>query len=150
MELQLEDPDFVNSIIYPGWYYCFNAECPRTAECICYISSRFLPEDKDYGNAIYPRALRDGKCRHFMRARVEQRAWGMTHLYDNVKHKDAISLKYRMMGLLGGRSKYYRYNRGEVHLTPELQQEVNQLFAEWGYQPPRFDHYQNEVGFINQ
>ena len=150
MELKLDDPDFVNSIIYHGWYYCFNAECPRSAECICYISSRFIPEGKEYGNAIYPNALRDGKCKHFMRARVEMTAWGMTHLYDNVQLKDADNLKYKMISLLGGRTKYYRYHRGEVHLTPELQQEANQLFAQYGYQPPRFDHYQNEVGFVRE
>lgn len=150
MELRLDDPEFVNSILYPSWCYCFNAECPRTAECICYISSRFLPEGKEWGNAIFPTALRDGKCSHFKRARIMMAAWGMKGLYDNVKHKDAANLRCRVMGILGGKTNYYRVYRGEMHVSPEKQQEVNRVFAEYGYQPPRFDHYKEEVGFTDK
>lgn len=147
MKLKLDDPEFVNSMLYPSWHYCFNSECPRTEECICFISSKFMPEGKDFGNAIYPNALHDGKCRHFMRARIVMAAWGMQSLYDNVKYKDTANLRCRVIGILGGKTNYYRVFRGEMHVSPEKQQEVNHAFAEYGYQPPRFDHYREEVGF---
>lgn len=150
MELKLDDSEFVNSILYPSWSYCFNAECPRSKECICFISSKFIPADKEWGNAIYPNACHDGKCRHFLRARIVKAAWGMKGLYDQVKHRDAAILISRAKGLLGGHTAYYRYFRGEMHLSPEQQEMVNQLFAEYGYAAPRFDHYQEEVDFINK
>lgn len=150
MELKLDDSEFVNSILYPSWSYCFNAECPRSKECICFISSKFIPAGKEWGNAIYPNACHDGKCRHFLRARIVKAAWGMKGLYDQVKHRDAAILKSRVIGMLGSRTSYYRCHRGEIHLSPEKQEEINQLFSEYGYEPPLFDHYQEEVGFVNQ
>lgn len=119
MELRLDDPEFVNSIIYPSWCYCFNAECPRTADCICYISSRFIPEDKEWGNAIYPNALRDGKCSHFKRARIMMAAWGMKSLYDNVKHKDTANLRCRVMGILGGKTTITECIVGKCTFRPK-------------------------------
>ena len=74
----------------------------------------------------------------------------MKGLYDNVKHKDAANLRCRVMGILGGKTNYYRVYRGEMHVAPEKQQEINHVFAEYGYQPPRFDHYREEVGFTDK
>lgn len=37
MKLNLNDPKFINSLVDYHWMYCFNAECPRAAECIRFI-----------------------------------------------------------------------------------------------------------------
>lgn len=56
MKLNLNDPKFVNSLVNYSWMYCFNADCPRTAECIRFISAKFKPDDVTAGNAVFPDA----------------------------------------------------------------------------------------------
>ena len=75
-------------------------------------------------------------------------AWGFSHLYDQVKHVEMQTIKYRVMDVLGNRTTYYRVHRGEKHLTPEMQEQVKQVFAEYGYGEPAYDHYAEEIGFI--
>ena len=43
---------------------------------------------------------------------------------------------------------YYRVHRGEKHLTPEMQEQVKKVFAEYGYGEPAYDHYAEEIGFV--
>ena len=55
---------------------------------------------------------------------------------------------YRVMDVLGNRTTYYRVHRGEKHLTPEMQEQVKKVFAEYGYGEPTYDHYAEEIGFV--
>lgn len=147
MKLNLNDPKFINSLVDYHWMYCFNAECPRTAECIRFISAKFKPADVTSGNAVYPDASLHGPCTNFMRVRQFKATWGFTHLYDQVKHSDVQVIKFRVMDIVGNRTTYYRVHRGEKHLTPEQQEQVKNLFASYGYGEPTYDHYAEEIGF---
>lgn len=150
MQIDLTDRDFVNSLVDNnyGWQYCFNEECPRTEECIRFISSKFKPDNVTIGGAVYPDACLHGPCEHFMRVRQYKAAWGLSQFYDNVKHRDAKTIKYRVMDAMGSRTSYYRVHRGEKRLTPEEQEAVNKIFAQFGYEAPQYDHYSLEIGFV--
>ena len=150
MQIDLTDRDFVNGLVanYYGWQYCFNEGCPRASECIRFISSKFKPVDVTNGAAVYPDACLHGPCQHFMRVRQYKAAWGLSQLYDNVKHRDAKTIKYQVMGAMGSRTSYYRVHRGEKRLTPEEQEAVSKIFAHFGYQAPSYDHYSTEIGFV--
>ena len=148
MKLNLNDPKFINSLLDYHWMYCFNAECPRAAECIRFISAKFKPDDVTAGNAVFPDANLHGPCTHFKRVRQFKAAWGLTHLYDQVRHSDVHTLKFAVMDIVGNRTTYYRVHRGERHLTPEQQEQVKQLFAKYGYEEPTYDHYAQEIGFV--
>lgn len=62
MELNLNDPAFIKSLVDYHWMYCFNADCPRAAECIRFISAKFKPDDVTAGNAVYPDANLHASC----------------------------------------------------------------------------------------
>lgn len=64
MELNLNDPAFIKSLVDYHWMYCFNADCPRAAECIRFISAKFKPDDVTAGNAVYPDANLHVSCSH--------------------------------------------------------------------------------------
>jgi len=147
MKIDLTDPKFMSSIVGRNWYYCFNADCPRTGECVRFLATKFKPKDVTCGCAIYPDATLDGPCKHFCRVIVVKTAWGLSHLYDDVKHKDAHIMKYAVMNAMGSRTSYYRINRGEKHLFPEGQEAVKQVFADYGYGEPRYDYYGEEISF---
>ena len=148
MKLNLNDPEFIKSLVDYHWMYCFNADCPRAAECIRFISAKFKPDDVTAGNAVYPDANLHASCSHFMRVYQFKAAWGFSHLYDQVKHVEMQTIKYRVMDILGNRTTYYRVHRGEKHLTPEMQEQVKKVFSEYGYGEPAYDHYAEEIGFI--
>jgi hypothetical protein len=49
---------------------------------------------------------------------------------------------------LGSHTSYYRYHRGEKLLTPEQQQWILDLFAQYGYTNElHFDSYRDMIDF---
>ena len=109
-----------------------------------------MPSILKMGKAIFPDALEDGKCNHFIRPRIIQAAWGLDSLYNEVRLQDANTMKSQVMSLLGGKTSYYRYHRGDKLLTPELQDAVQALFAARGYGKPIFKHYKETIDFTDK
>lgn len=150
MILNLNDEKFVNSLVFYDMAYCFNPDCPMAESCFRHIAVKFKSSSKKSGNAIYPDALQDGKCNYFIRPRVIKAAWGFNSLYDSVKHHDVATMRVKVMAILGGKTSYYRYHRGEKLVTPELQDAIARLFEARGYASPSFDHYQETVDFTDK
>ena len=50
--------------------YCFTEPCPMKDKCIHYLSALYDKDKKDRGEAIFPNALKDGKCKYFTPLRV--------------------------------------------------------------------------------
>ena len=42
--------------------YCFTEPCPMKDKCIHYLSGLYKNEETDRGSAIFPNALKNGKC----------------------------------------------------------------------------------------
>lgn len=150
MNLQLNDKNFVNSIVYYDMAYCFNSVCPRSASCFRRIAAKFKDSNKKIGNAIFPDALQDGKCKYFIRPRIIQATWGFNSLYNEVIHQDVAHMRCKVMSILGGKTSYYRYHRGEKLLTPEKQEMIKDLFEARGYSAPAFDHSKETIDFTDQ
>jgi len=125
------------------WYYCFNGQCPLCSDCIRFITGQYVDDGDDHGLAVFPNALRDGKCRHFKQARFVNLAWGFSKLFDDVKYRDASRLRAFIKAYLGGHNAYYRYANGKHKLTPEQQEGVRNIFRRNGYtENLEFDHYE--------
>lgn len=126
-----------------GYPLCFNHECARKTCCMHYQARLTLPEDRLYGPAIYPTAWQDGECRYFREKRFVQKAWGFTHLYDNVPQQYKAEARYRVRSSFsGGNGPYYRVHHGENMISPEKQDEIMKILASYGStEGIRFDHY---------
>ena len=86
-------------------------------------------------------ALPSGKdCKHGM---------GIQYAYKDVKASDLKSLRELTKELLGGKTSYYRYHRGEKKLTPEQQDSVRRLFTKHGYSDVVFDFTAEEANLWN-
>ena len=48
-----------------GWRYCFNAQCPMKDQCLRFQTALALPDSYEWGEAVFPGALKNGKCRFF-------------------------------------------------------------------------------------
>ena len=61
--------------------YCFTEPCPMKDKCIHYLSALYKNEETDRGDAIFPNALKNGKCKYFAPLRVVKMAWGFDKLF---------------------------------------------------------------------
>lgn len=113
--------------------FCFNNDCPLSADCLHRLAADELPAKVTWGPAVYPTAVATGRCPHYKQAREVRMAWGFDRFYDRVLAADIASLRAGLRQLLGGNGTYYRYQRGERLLTPEQQQLVIDYFARNGY-----------------
>ena len=127
--------------------YCFTEPCPMKDECIHYLAGLYKSDDVEQGHAIFPNALKDGKCKFFAPLRIVKMAWGFDKLFAEVKVKDAPVLRSEMREYLGSKGQYYRYKLGQMKLLPEQQEHIKQLFARFGYKDVEFEHFTDEIDF---
>ena len=71
--------------------YCFTEPCPMKDKCIHYLSALYKNEETDRGDAIFPNALKNGKCKYFAPLRVVKMAWGFDKLFAEMKGKKLTS-----------------------------------------------------------
>ena len=71
--------------------YCFTEPCPMKDKCIHYLSALYKNEETDRGDAIFPNALKNGKCKYFAPLRVVKMAWGFDKLFAEMKGKKQTS-----------------------------------------------------------
>ena len=116
--------------------YCFTEPCPMKDKCIHYLSALYDKDKKDRGEAIFPNALKDGKCKYFTPLRVVKMAWGFDKLFAEIKVKHAPALRAKMREYLG-----------KLKLLPEQQEYIKQLFDSYGYHDVEFEYFSDEIDF---
>lgn len=123
---------------------CFLEGCPRADKCVRHLAYEMLGEEKAYGSTVMPSSLKNGQCSMFFEAKVLRYAKGASHLYDEVRMKHYETIKVKVMGILGGRTSYYRCIRGEKLISEEQQNAIASLFRTYGYETDNlFDEYVN-------
>ena len=127
--------------------YCFTEPCPMKDECIHYLAGLYKSNEVQQGHAIFPNALKEGKCKFFAELRIVKMAWGFDKLFAEVKVKDAPVLRSEIRKYLGSKGQYYRYKLGQMKLLPEQQEHIKQIFAQFGYQDVDFEYFSDEIDF---
>ena len=112
-------------------------------------ASLYKNDDIKRGHAIFPNALKNGKCEFFAPLRIVKMAWGFDKLFAEVKVKDAPLLRSEMRSYLGSKGQYYRYKLGQQKLLPEQQEHIKQLFARFGYKDVDFEYFAEEIDFTS-
>jgi len=129
--------------VSPMMALCFNNSCQLKDNCIRFLAGTHAPSDKLFGRAVYPTALKDGKCAMFKQTKVIKAAYGFSSLFSDVKSRDGHALRLAMMDYLGNRSAYYHYANGSYVLKPEQQEWIINLFKKYGYtENIQFDNYE--------
>ena len=94
-----------------------NNECTRKDECLRHLAAEHVPQGVTSWRCLLPQtATGDEHCKGFCQLKTEQRAYGLSPLFDHVEKKDYAVLKAQVEAYLGGHSNYYRYHRGERQL----------------------------------
>ena len=144
MEKQLES----KNIPY-GYKLCFNESCPLRDKCLHYQAYLLKPADRFGGPAIYPDAWKNGRCQRFNDVKQVQKAWGFTHIYNNVPHRDLPEARANVRSYFsGGCGPYYRYHHGENKLSPKQQADIIAILSKFGPTDGlAFDQYEMDWDF---
>ena len=160
------------------WHYCFNDSCPKAQECAAFLSGKILINDEAFYEELFydevvptirPDARYDDKtgsennessksckkeagsfypCTQFCRPCMERKVWGFSQFYAEVKYNDILPLRQHLMSVLGGKTAYYRFHRGDKLLSSVGQARIAEAFKKWGYKPPFYD-FSKEVASTN-
>ena len=132
-----------------GYKLCFNESCPLRDKCLHYQAYLLKPADRIGGPAIYPDAWKNGQCQRFNEAKQVQKAWGFTHIYNNVPHRDLPEARANVRSYFsGGCGPYYRYHHGDNKLSPRQQADIMAILAKYGpIDGLAFDHYETAWDF---
>lgn len=122
---------------------CWHVGCPMADDCLRRLAAEHLPESKTVAKSVNLRAVNPatGHCHLRRPIRWVRNAYGMRHIYDDVRTGDKERLYHTIWSKLGN-SMYYRYRNGQRPISPELQAWIESAFRQLGYtNPVRFDRY---------
>lgn len=140
--------DFSYDLLPASWLFCFLDVCPNADHCMRHLSGKHIPKHKTFGQSVFPTVLKGTQCEHFKAIRKIRAAYGFDCVFQDIKRKDAKTIREKIMAYLGSHGAYYRYHHGEKRLTPEQQQWIIDLFHQYGYtENLRFDHYVEAYDF---
>lgn len=126
-----------------GFMHCLNASCQLADTCLRYRAMASLPKGCKPITIVNPAFVPSGnRCPEFLSIENQQCAYGIDHLYDDMKYATAVKVKEHLIGHFG-KNIYYRFMRKEKCFTPEHQQYIQEVFRKFDVEgTPRFDTYE--------
>jgi hypothetical protein len=145
----MEDKVLTVNDIPEGYALCFNNGCADKDKCMHYQAMLLTSADRFKGNAVYPTAWQDGKCRCYREKKLVKKAWGFSSLYKNVDRRDRAEARRYVSSYFGrGNGPYYRAHHGEITLSPKQQEDILKIVANFGpIDGIKFDGYKIDWDF---
>jgi len=122
---------------------CFNDNCQQHEQCLRWKVSQYVPEEVYSVLCISPHYSKylEGKCDMFRSAEIIRMPIGLTGFYNDMPGWMERKVKNTLIGELG-RTNYYKYHRGDRPIPPTLQERIEKLCKEEGWeQPLKYDDY---------
>ena len=125
-----------------GYALCFNSDCEKKDCCLHYLAQQLVGDEYNKGQAVYPAAWKDGKCRCYHEKKLVQKAWGFSQLYRNLPSYLRAEARRNVSLLFGsGNGQYYRAHHGRIMISPKRQKEIMEVLKPFGNTDVKFDHY---------
>lgn len=125
--------------------HCAGANCKETDQCLHHTVYGMLGVNHNPTYMVVNPAIITGRqpCPLFIPDRHERYAWGISHIFDNVRAADLRAAKHGVKACFGS-STFYHVKEQLRAITEEEQQAVRQVFAELGYDGAaiEFDRYE--------
>lgn len=141
----MQTTEFDYNSVPKTFAHCLNEQCPRSANCLRRMAALHVPATCKYIKIVNPSfsPAADEPCPYYKSGEPLRFACGIQHLYDNLPHHAAISIKDTLLGCFG-RSGYYRRYRKEILFSPQEQAYIRNVFRRYGVETePVYD------GFVN-
>ena len=135
MENQGKKYDFTQ--VSAGWKFCFNSKCPMHGDCLRFQAALEIPEDREWGSAVFPTSLKNGQCRFFRKDEKVELATGFVTTDPNLNNM-FVKLRQQLTAYLGGNGTYYLYRNSKKWLSPTQQEGIRKIFRKAGYRDEVF------------
>ena len=132
-----------------GGYYavCCVEGCPLREQCLRWKVGQAMPATKEFFTCVNPKGEGVGTehCPHHRKAVKVRMAKGMTRIFtDDMPKRVEPGVRNTLISRQN-RSYYFEYRNGKRLIPPALQQEIRDLFREYGWtQEVEFDYYVEE------
>ncbi len=127
-----------------GYVVCFKDACPRHAECLRWLTGQHMPEELNVCTCVNPSGKSVGteQCTHFRKAEKVTMARGMTRIFSDDMPKRVENGVRQALIERHNRTYYFEYRNGTRLISPAMQEEVRQLFRDFGWtRDVEFDEY---------
>lgn len=137
--------DFRPELMRRSVSYCLRSDCPIASTCLRYLAYAHSEPFQTH-SFVDPRTQpTEQGCAQYVSNEIQRMARGFKRAMGFVQHRSIGQLRDRICYELGwGRSHFYRYASGEYPLTKEQQEQVAEVFAEFGVVPEEgiFESYE--------
>lgn len=141
-----------------GYAHCFAGKdsCPKAGSCLRAIAAKLLTESKEPQpqtvntvNAIYVEQLPNRTpCPLYRSSEPLRYAKGMTHLFDEIPLKQAITVRRKVIGCFSCERYFYHSRNGNRLISPEEQKKIANVFRHIGLATaPKFDGFEYAVAW---
>lgn len=123
---------------------CFMDGCPRRERCLRWLVGQQVPETTDRCICVNPRSTGAGteQCPCFRLAQKVTIAKGMTRIFTGDMPKRVEPAVRKKLIARYNRTYYFQYRNGKQLIPPAMQQEIRQLFRQYGWDGEvNFDSY---------
>ena len=128
-----------------GFAHCAGTHCEQADRCLHHTAQKMLDGNTNETYTVANPSVINGKqpCPLFMPDRREKYAWGISHIFDNVRAADLRRVRYEVMACFG-EATYYHVRQQRRAITEEEQKAIRQSFNEMGYDGNalEFDRYE--------
>lgn len=125
--------------------HCPGKNCEKAEECLHHVAHKMLEMNTNASYSVTNPAVITGAqpCPLFTPNRRIAYAWGISHIYDNVRAADYQTIKLGVMQCFGS-ATYYHIKQQRRAMSEEEQQAVRRVFTENGYDGSaiEFDRYE--------
>lgn len=127
--------------------HCAGTYCEQADKCLRHTAHTMLDKNTRETYTVTNSIVITGAqpCPLFMPDRKERFAWGISHIYDNVRAADLRHAKFEVMSCFGS-ATYYHVKQQRRAITEEEQEAIRQSFTEMGYDGAaiEFDRYEEQ------
>ena len=131
--------------------HCAGTHCEKAGECLRHTAHKMLAATThNIYTAVNPAVITGAQpCPSFVPDRKERFAWGISHIYDNVRAADLRRARYEVMSCFGS-NVYYKVKQQRRAITEEEQELVRLSFTEMGYDGAaiEFDRYDEQYAAL--
>ena len=116
---------------------CFNSECPRHEHCLRWQAGRVVTGSQRLAHVVSPHyaPIAQGRCDYYVNDQPLVMPVGMKHFYDDMPQRIQVRIKKELI-LYSCRATYYKYHSGLRPIHPAMQQLIERVAREAGWQGP--------------
>lgn len=114
--------------------HCAGTHCGQAGRCLCHTAHKMLGGNARTAYTVANPAVITGSqpCPLFVPDRRETYAWGISHIYDDVRAADLPRVRRRVMACFGY-ATYYHVRQQRRAITEAEQRDIRRSFTEMGY-----------------